>query len=200
MDANLEYFLSRGPYTAKDLARLLGRSETWVRDSLKKEIGFVKCKKNSTGSNVFWIGGPSEDEPASEHQAQNPASEHQAENPVDCGQGLICPHCQSKGLQVPAGPEGTFLGAVWTCTDCNTSYNQFTHKVVDLEGAFKKRKAPLNPQYKINAKTQAMKAVGGSVRFDKTDRVWSVEKANGDQFTFTAAEFSELTSQTILEL
>jgi len=81
-----------------------------------------------------------------------------------------CPFCGSH-LVSPAGKAGTFLGdAVLRCDGCQKGFNKFSRQEVPV--AEKKRKGPINPQYKINAKVDAVAKLGGTLAYDKATRKW----------------------------
>lgn len=81
-----------------------------------------------------------------------------------------CPFCGSHDV-APAGKEGTFLGdVVLRCDGCQKGFNKFSRQEVPV--AEKKRKGPINPQYKINAKVDAVAKLGGTLAYDKTTRKW----------------------------
>lgn len=81
-----------------------------------------------------------------------------------------CPFCGSHHV-APAGKEGTFLGdAVLRCDGCQKGFNKFSRQEVPV--AEKKRKGPINPQYKINAKVDAVAKLGGTLAYDKATRKW----------------------------
>lgn len=107
-----------------------------------------------------------------------------------------CPFCSSINF-VPAGQAGTFLGdAGLICNDCNKSWNKLTGQ--ELPAAEKKRKAPLNPQYKINAKVDAVHKAGYSLTFDKTTRLWTLTTVNGGSIEMDAKEFSHHTPESLV--
>lgn len=81
-----------------------------------------------------------------------------------------CPFCGSHHV-APAGKSGTFLGdAVLRCDGCQKGFNKFSRQEVPV--AEKKRKGPINPQYKINAKVDAVAKLGGTLAYDKATRKW----------------------------
>lgn len=81
-----------------------------------------------------------------------------------------CPFCGSHHV-APAGKEGTFLGdVVLRCDGCQKGFNKFSRQEVPV--AEKKRKGPINPQYKINAKVDAVAKLGGTLAYDKATRKW----------------------------
>lgn len=109
-----------------------------------------------------------------------------------------CPFCSSINF-VPAGQAGTFLGdAGLICNDCNKSWNKLTGQ--ELPAAEKKRKAPLNPQYKINAKVDAVHKAGYSLTFDKATRLWTLTTANEGSIEMDAKEFSHHTPESLVGL
>ncbi len=204
MDANLKFFLENQPTNVKELARLTGRSQTWVRTELKKHVAEIKCRKDTSGQNVFWIervkNSPETTvEPTPEPEATvtpDPEIEARSDGP----DAPHCPLCHSTEPQAPAGEEGTFLGACNTCPDCGKTYNAITGQEVK-DAPKKGKRTILNPQYKIRAKTEAVEAAGGQVQFDKADRAWLIHSANGKDVTpLTAQEFANHTPETLAEM
>lgn len=170
--------LAQGPATVKAIAEATNLSDSRVREVLKK-IPNVESRKDGTAPAEFWIEA-GEEEPA-------------GTEPTD-----TCPLCKSHADQAPAGAEGTFLGACKTCSDCGKTYNAVTGKELRDNPSSRTKRAPLNPQYKIQAKTQALEAAGGKLTFDKASRQWIVTKADGAIHRLTAKQFSELSPETIV--
>jgi ssDNA-binding Zn-finger/Zn-ribbon topoisomerase 1 len=205
IDNELAYFLRLGPTTAKELARLIGKSESRMREILKQHQDEIQCKKNEAGTNVFWL--PS-DQAADEGNA--PAADTAtipAAAPSDASDqsgtdGQVsesaCPLCGATDGQEPAGAEGTFLGSAKTCGTCGKTYNIHSGEEVTMpaKGA-KAKRTPLNPQYKINAKCEAATAAKGQLVFDKEARQWVLTKKGMDPVRMTAKEFSIETPETI---
>lgn len=110
-----------------------------------------------------------------------------------------CPFCSSINF-VPAGQAGTFLGdAGLICNDCNKSWNKLTGQ--ELPAAEKKkRKAPMNPQYKINAKVDAVHKAGYSLSYEKATRRWALTTVNGGSIEMTAQEFSLHTPESLVDM
>ena len=204
MDANLKFFLEQAPTNVKELSRLTGKSQTWVRDALKKDT--ILCRKNEAGQNIFWLGSDEKPAPVAEvisapsHvlYSDEGAEVISAPSHVLYSVEGVCPFCQSTDL-TPAGAEGSFLGAALVCKSCGKTHNAITGKEV-LSTQDKKRRTPLNPQYKINAKTQAAQAAGGKVSFDRADRTWVLETKTGETRVFSALEFSVLTPEAVVAL
>jgi hypothetical protein len=206
MDENLKFFLENQPTNVKELARLTGRSATWVRDNLKK-FG-VPCRKDETGTNIFFLvptdqaervahdaGEPETPETQVETPPEEPTSPKAPENADTKGS---CPLCESTTDQIRAGDTG-FLAAALTCPDCGGTYNEFTGKeIVALKAqGDKPKRRILNPQYKITAKVEAVKAAGGSLSYDKGTKTWELSM-DGWGMTLTAQTFAALTPETIL--
>ena len=101
-----------------------------------------------------------------------------------------------------AGPEGTFLGdSVLLCHKCEKAHNVFSGGEVSLPKGRKSRKAPLNPQYKINAKIAAVEAAGGTLTYDKSTRLWALQlPQHKAPVLMTSREFSLVDHKTIVEL
>ncbi len=109
-----------------------------------------------------------------------------------------CPFCSSTNF-APAGKAGTFLGdAGLVCNDCHKSWNKLTGQ--ELPTAEKKRKAPVNPQYKINAKVDAVHKAGYSLSYEKATRRWTLTTVNGGSIEMTAQEFSLHTPKSLVDL
>lgn len=106
-----------------------------------------------------------------------------------------CPFCGGDpSNQTPAGEEGTFLGDFCNeCHECGKIYNAISEEEVEglPETASKKRKI-LNPQNKINAKTEACAKEGIEVFYDKSARTWAfADNTNGMIFIeMTSRQFS----------
>lgn len=206
--------LLAGPKTAKEIATDLGLSVSRTRELLKADQATILCHKNSAGQNEFWLDpaiGTADDFEASpeELEAQAPRQEVRAEKntPAETLEvkgstpgTVICPLCQAEADQVQAGPEGSYLGACRTCAACKKTYNVFTNEEVKMakektEGT--KRAAPLNPQYKINAKVEAAKVAGGKLSYEREGRTWLLMKKGVEPKRMTAVEFSNETAETI---
>lgn len=87
-----------------------------------------------------------------------------------------CPLCGGDPAnQTAAGAEGTFLGdSCQFCHECGKTYSCLDGQEVDVpaeKGASKKRRI-LNPQVKINAKTEACAVEGVEVFYSKPTRLW----------------------------
>lgn len=51
----LRHFLVEGPCSVRNLVRLTGKSDSGIRKVLAENTDIVQCRKDSTGTNVFWI-------------------------------------------------------------------------------------------------------------------------------------------------
>ena len=71
MDDQLRYFLMEGPQSVANLARLTGKSTSGIYKTLNKHTDEVKCKKDSTGTNVFWMEASAQEAPASPSQDES---------------------------------------------------------------------------------------------------------------------------------
>jgi hypothetical protein len=206
MDQALVYLLQRGPTTAKELARLYEKSESRMREILKKHQTEIQTKKNDVGVNVFWV------EPAGEMTPAEAATHADVEEAIDpTGEGREahdaqviadqdgCPLCGSTEPQTQAGPDGTFLGAARTCSNCGKTYNVLTKDEITMQPkAEKAKRTPLNPQYKIVEKVDAVKAAGGKLVYERESRQWVLTKAKHDPKRMTAKEFSLETADTLV--
>jgi len=115
----------------------------------------------------------------------------------------VCPFCGAEASDLePAGPKGTFLGdSVLLCHGCKKAHNIFSGAEVDLPKGRKSRKAPINPQYKINKKVAAVEAAGGTLTYDKPTRLWALQLPHHKApVLMTSQEFSQVDHKTILEI
>lgn len=211
IDSELAWLLREGPRSAKELARLAGKSESRMREILKQHQSEIHCKKkNDNNVNVFWL--PKQDEggdlvgeaavEALETPAEDAAQVNEAETPEaspTAPEGAsTCPLCNSTADQTPAGPEGSFLGAANTCSECGKTYNRFTREEITMPAkGDKPKRTPLNPQYKIRLKTEAAEAAGGKLTYEREGRTWLLTKKGKDAIRMTAKEFSVETAETI---
>lgn len=216
MNTELRNLLLSGPHTAKQVAEALGKSQTWARDNLKKHAAEIRCRKDQ-GQNLFWIEAddgfeatPDElaaqttrqdvqAERAEETQADTPQAPPADPIPAAVGDGDTCPLCHAEAEQVQAGPDGTYLGAARRCSACSRTYNVHSKEEVIMakEQTEKKKRAPLNPQYKINAKIKAAEAAGGKLKYEREGKTWVLTKKGMDPKRMTAVEFSNETPETI---
>lgn len=211
IDSELAWFLRQGPTSAKELARLAGKSESRMREILKQHQTEVQCKKNDAGVNVFWLakqdeGGDLVGEAAVE-APKTPAEDaaqvdktpaHSTSSAALLAVATTCPLCNSTADQTPAGPEGSFLGAADTCSECGKTYNRFTREEITMPArGDKPKRTPLNPQYKIRLKTEAAEAAGGKLTYEREGRTWLLTKRGKDAIRMTAKEFSVETAETI---
>lgn len=190
--------LLNGPATVKELAALVELSESRVRELLKT---FDNLQSDGGRPAKFWLEQGNQEQLVDESQAEeSQAEESQAEEQ----QNAACPFCDAEAYDLtPAGPEGTFLGdSVLLCHKCEKAHNIFSGVEVSLSESRKGRKsrrAPLNPQYKIDAKVAAVEAAGGTLTYDKTTRLWALELPNKPSVLMTSKEFSLFDHVTILE-
>lgn len=172
------------PMTVKEIAAEIGKSESRTRELLKADQDKILCKKDDVGRNVFWI-----DKAAGATDDADLVGE-----PI-----TACPFCEAAEDQTPAGPEGSFLGAARTCGNCGKTYNQFSgEEVKNMPDKKAAKRKPLNPQYKINAKVDAVAAAGGKLAFDKEGRQWVLTKRGKDPKRMTAQEFANETPETLV--
>jgi len=181
MDTALKTLLETRAASVNDIADTLGRSPTWVRTQLKKHDDLV-CEAPSALNprmTIYYLPAPQE--------------------PVEAT-GPGCRFCASANISA-AGEIGTFLGAATVCGDCGKTYNTFSGEEITPSATtgVKKKRQPLNPQYKIRAKVEAVQAAGGNLSFDKEARQWIMTAPgwNGRRETFTALEFSTETPQSL---
>lgn len=194
--------LATGPHTAKALATIIGKSESRTREILKEFASEINCRKEE-GKNVFWIGdGQAAAEPTPAPLPE-PTPEPEAPAPVDpipeaVVSGETCPLCHVQADQVQAGPDGTYLGSAKRCSACSRTYNVHSNEEVKMaKEATKTKRAPLNPQYKINARIKAAEAAGGKLAYEREGKTWVLTKKGMDPKRMTAAEFSNETGETI---
>jgi len=102
-----------------------------------------------------------------------------------------CPLCGGDPAnQTAAGAEGTFLGeACQFCHDCGKTYNTFTGEEVPADAPATKKRRIINPQSKIDAKTDALAAIGITLFYDRPQRIWTMTN------TATAALVLHLSSR-----
>ena len=170
--------LSNGPATVKQLATRIGLSESRVRELLKT---YDNLQSDGGRPAKYWL-------------------EPQVEEPQD---GSACPFCDAEASDMTAaGPEGTFLGdSVLLCHKCGKAHNIFSGVEVNLPKGRKSRKAPINPQYKINKKVAAVEAAGGTLTYDKSTRLWALQLPHHKApVLMTSQEFSQVDHKTILEI
>lgn len=191
------------PKTAKQIALAIGKSESRTRELLKEFASEINCRKEQ-GKNVFWIGdGQAAAEPEAQPDPTTPEPEAPAAQadpiPAAVGDGDTCPLCHAEADQVQAGPEGTYLGAARRCSACSRTYNVHSNEEVIMakEATTKTKRAPLNPQYKINARIKAAEAAGGKLKYEREGKTWVLTKKGMDPRRMTAAEFSNETAETI---
>lgn len=215
--------LLAGPLTVKEIAAQIGKSESRTRELLKADQTTIHSKKEDGRGNVFWLPADrAEGTPATTIDATNDLTdlptEGVVEGPVQTVDELdppveptarevgvkqaladgMCPFCHATEGQTQAGPEGTFLGAALTCGTCAKTYNKFTGDEIKVPAKTEKAKRqPLNPQYKINAKQDAVKEAGGKLVFEREAREW-VLTGKGVVVRMTAKEFSVETPETLV--
>ncbi len=171
--------LFNGPATVKQLAAHVGLSESRVRELLKT---YDNLQSDGGRPAKFWLEQP------------------QAEETQDAP---ICPFCGAGASDLePAGAEGTFLGdSVLLCHECKKAHNIFSGVEVSLPDIRKSRKAPLNPQYKIDAKVAAVESAGGALTYDRATRLWALQlPGHKTPVLMTSQEFSQVDHKTIIEL
>ncbi|HVJ71216.1 MAG TPA: hypothetical protein VM531_06880, partial [Sphingomicrobium sp.] len=94
---------------------------------------------------------------------------------------------------------GEFLGAAKTCSACNRTYNVHSREEITMPTPTAKgKRKPLNPQYKIDAKTAAVKDAGGKLTFDRESRQWVLHLKGKDPIRMTAKEFANETPESIV--
>lgn len=182
-NSTLTTTLSNGPATVNELAAHVGLSESRVRELLK---AYDNLQSDGGRPAKYWLEPQAEEQPVEESQ-----------------DGPACPFCDAEASDMtPAGPEGTFLGdSVLLCHKCGKAHNVFSGVEVSLPKGRKSRKAPLNPQYKINAKVAAVEAAGGTLTYDKATRLWALQlPQHKAPVLMTSQEFSQVDHKTILEL
>jgi hypothetical protein len=198
--AELRFHLRQGRQSVAELKRLIGLSESRIRELLKVEPEAQSTDERP--ARFFIPDAPPAAEPIPV-EAITPAEEVGTMITVDTptGPALVakCPLCGSEEPQERAGAEGEYLGGCLICPSCGDTYNEATGQKLTVapETEAKKRKAPQNPQYKINAKVDAVTKAGGTLAFDRQTRRWT-RILKGKTREFTAAEFAAQTPETIL--
>lgn len=107
-----------------------------------------------------------------------------------------CPFCGGDPAnQTAAGVEGTFLGdACNECHDCGKTYHSISGEEVPASAKGSKKRRLVNPQGKINAKVDALKAEGFSIEYQRPLRAWEVTSDRENElgiFQITSREFAE---------
>jgi len=181
MDTALKALLETRAASVNDIVETLGRSATWVRTQLKNHEDIILDAPSALHprTTIYYLPAPQE--------------------PVEAT-GPGCRFCASANISA-AGEIGTFLGAATVCGDCGKTYNTFSGEEItpSATARVKKKRQPLNPQYKIRAKVEAVEAAGGKLVFDKEARQWIMTAPgwNNRMETFTALEFSTETPQSL---
>ena len=216
MNTQLQSILLKGPATVSTIADEMGVPKSQVQKLLREDQTLIRVRKEE-GQNLYWLEAG--DVPAAEEfeaseaelaaqatrqevQAVKATKNPPAEKPAATGSNKganTCPLCQAEADQVQAGPEGSYLGACRTCAACGKTYNVFSKEEVKMakEKSETKRSAPLNPQYKINAKIAAAEAAGGKLIYQREGRTWLLTKRGVDSKQMTAVEFSVETAESI---
>lgn len=207
MSTDLRFHLEQGAVTAKELSRLMEKSESRIREILK-DLGDQVVRTEREGkAAVFSLPNgtekPVDDEPAA--VTEEPTStepEAPVADPAPATEGEAketCPLCGSDAEQVVAGPEGSFLGSAKTCPDCGKTWNVFSRQEVAMVAQPEKgKRVPLNPQYKINEKIDAVTKAGGKLFYDRPARQWVLAPKGKDPMRMSAKEFSVETAETII--
>lgn len=179
-----------GPATVKQIAAHIELSESRVRELLKTQDNL---QSDGGRPAKFWLTLDNRKQSQVEEETQDEETQ----------EDFVCPFCDAENSDMtPAGPEGTFLGdSVLLCHQCEKAHNIFSKVEVSLSESRKARKAPLNPQYKINAKVAAVESAEGTLTFDKSSRLWALQlPQHEDPVLMTSQEFSLVDHKTILEL
>jgi len=199
MDTALKTLLETRAASVNDIAETLGKSPTWVRTQLKRHDDLV-CEAPSALNprmTIYYLPVPLEpsDEPLED--AMDFGTAVLGEDPAHEIDETRCRFCASANISA-AGEIGTFLGAATVCGDCGKTYNTFSGEEItpSATAGVKKKRQPLNPQYKIKAKVEAVEAAGGKLVFEKESRLWVCCAKDEKVATFTAVEFSTLTPET----
>jgi hypothetical protein len=188
-----------GEFTVKELAQSASLSESRVREVLKEIQGI---KTDGARPAKFWVETPmDEDGLDTETPTETPMDEDGPDTETWDYPG--CPFCSAPNCSLTAaGPEGTFLGdSVYLCHECGRAHHIFTKEEVNLPGSKTgkgKGRRILNPQYKINAKIEAVKAVGGTLEYDRPIRTWWMTLPGKQPVKLSSREFSTLTPETLI--
>lgn len=167
-------------FSVAQTAELAGVSASRIRELLPSLEEFGVRSEQGDNSKTYGMQAPATSE---DQESDDPSS---------------CPFCSSINF-APAGKAGTFLGdAGLVCNDCLKSWNKLTGQ--ELPTAEKKRKAPMNPQYKINAKVDAVHKAGYSLSYEKATRRWTLTTVNGGSIEMTAQEFSLHTPESLVDM
>ena len=176
--------LRQGPASVKALAANTSLSESRVRELLKEIEG---VESNTERPAKYWIP---------EVQAEVISAADQLEAFDNEG----CPFCHAPAAdQTAAGPDGTYLGDCCNlCHHCYKAYTRLTKVEVQLGKSGKGKRAPINPQYKIDAKVRVVEAAGGRLTYNKATRYWVLSMPGQADFLLSPHQFSLLTPETIL--
>lgn len=187
MDTALKTLLETRAASVNDIVETLRRSPTWVRTQLKNHEDIILNAPSVLypRTTIYYLPAPQEpsDEPS------GPTGDEG------------CIFCSSYKISA-AGEIGTFLGAATVCGDCGKTYNTFSGEEItpSATAGVKKKRQPLNPQYKIRAKVEAVQAAGGNLSFDKEARQWTLVSPSGLLNLYSALEFSAHTPETLVAL
>lgn len=174
MDPQLRSLLAKEGWTVNALSSALSWSQTKVRETLKKHEDEI-------------IASPSTIRVGALCYSLKPDTPVEAPAPVEAPQDA-CPFCKSENL-TPAGGEGSFLGAARICGDCKKTFNAFTGEAILTP--IKTRRPSVMPQYKINAKVDAVVAAGGSLVYARTFKAWVLDRPGKARRHLTTLELSE---------
>lgn len=203
MDTALKTLLETRAASVNDIVETLGRSATWVRTQLKNHEDIVLEAPSVLNFRTTLYYLPAPQEPAGEplEDALDFAPAALLEDPAHEIDETRCRFCQSTNISA-GGEIGSFLGAATVCGDCSKTYNTFSGEEItpSATAGVKKKRQPLNPQYKIRAKAEAVQAAGGNLSFDKEARQWTLVSPSGLLFLYTALEFSAHTPETLVAL
>lgn len=114
-----------------------------------------------------------------------------------------CPLCKKADPSdiTAAGLEGTFLGDNCNlCHQCGRVFNIFTgEEVKDVQSASKAKRRILNPQSKVDAKTQAAEAVGVKIKYDRVSRLWQFYVDKVLAMSMTSRDFTQYSTPEMTE-
>lgn len=126
----------------------------------------------------------------------------QVEEPVG-EEDHACPLCKKADPSdiTAAGLEGTFLGDTCNlCHQCGRVFNLFTgEEVKDVQSASKAKRRILNPQSKIDAKTQAAEAVGVKIEYDRVSNLWQFYVDKVLVMSMTSRDFAQYSTPEMTE-
>jgi hypothetical protein len=196
--------LTSKEHTVKELAAATLLSESRVREILKT---LPEVLTSGTKPARFWIPSPTltlfRSSKWVKRAAETSETSETPETPETPETSDGCPFCKASASAITAaGEEGTFLGdSVGLCHECGEAFNRWSKEKVELpksKGGKGKGRRLLNPQHKIDAKTKAVEAVGGTLEYRQEGRAWVMSLPNQAPVVMNSQEFARHTPETLV--